>query len=337
MPEEDASLLDAVKKLGAKNWKRIAEFVPNRNHTQCLQRYGKVLAPDLVKGHWTPEEDSRLVALVRKLAVKGMIKNWAGVANDVRGRTSKQCRERWFNHLDPSLKRGNYTAEEDRLIVEQQALLGNRWSVISGMLPGRTEDMVKIRFKALARRQDKEGMNTRSQYKHGSNQNSKCSINRNRHTQKKRVIGNNSSSTSPSERAKKRVKLGGSSGSISFETKDANTASTADGAGKRPVLSIPPKLPFSFTADPDVLPDLPGMNLAPRISGLFSPSSVFSPIVSSLNSPYCATMYPIKSRPSLVGGVKLERPQLQRCRAESNEWLEDALLSPLLPRVVESL
>jgi len=47
--------------MGAKNWKYIAEFVPNRNHTQCLQRWGKVLAPNLVKGHWTPEEDSRLL------------------------------------------------------------------------------------------------------------------------------------------------------------------------------------------------------------------------------------------------------------------------------------
>lgn len=33
------------------------------------------------------------------------------------GRTSKQCRERWCHHLDPAVRKGGYTAEEDDLIV----------------------------------------------------------------------------------------------------------------------------------------------------------------------------------------------------------------------------
>lgn len=44
-----------------------------------------------------------------------------------------------------------YTPEEDRLILEAQARLGNRWSAIAAMLPGRTEDAVKIRWKSLCR------------------------------------------------------------------------------------------------------------------------------------------------------------------------------------------
>jgi myb proto-oncogene protein len=150
-PEEDRVLSAAVSKFGAKNWKHISEFVPNRNHTQCLQRWGKVLDPDLVKGHWASEEDTRLVDLVKELAIEGIVENWGEVANMITGRTSKQCRERWFNHLDPSIKRGNYTAEEDTLILEQQVQLGNRWSIISAMLPGRTEDAVKTRWKKMKR------------------------------------------------------------------------------------------------------------------------------------------------------------------------------------------
>lgn len=130
--------------------------MPGRNHTQCLQRWTKVLAPGLVKGHWRPDEDD----LLKELVAEGR-KNWGQVATRIPGRTSKQCRERWYNHLDPSIVRGEYTAEEDRMILDAQARLGNRWSAIAAMLPGRTEDAVKIRWKSLCR--VRKGQNRRVQ------------------------------------------------------------------------------------------------------------------------------------------------------------------------------
>ncbi|KAG2822169.1 hypothetical protein PC129_g14816 [Phytophthora cactorum] len=145
-PEEDEKLREAVGRHGERNWKSIAEEVPGRNHTQCLQRWTKVLAPGLVKGHWRPEEDD----LLKELVAEGR-KNWGQVATRIPGRTSKQCRERWYNHLDPSIIRGEYSPEEDRMILDAQARLGNRWSAIAAMLPGRTEDAVKIRWKSLCR------------------------------------------------------------------------------------------------------------------------------------------------------------------------------------------
>lgn len=144
--EEDDALRSAVESHREKNWKAIAAQVPGRNHTQCLQRWTKVLAPGLVKGHWSPHEDD----LLRRLVATEQ-KNWGDVASKIPGRTSKQCRERWHNHLDPQIVRGAYTPEEDRLILEAQARLGNRWSVIAAMLPGRTEDAVKIRWKSHCR------------------------------------------------------------------------------------------------------------------------------------------------------------------------------------------
>uniref|UniRef100_A0AAV1V5K7 Uncharacterized protein n=1 Tax=Peronospora matthiolae TaxID=2874970 RepID=A0AAV1V5K7_9STRA len=144
--EEDDALRSAVESHREKNWKAIAAQVPGRNHTQCLQRWTKVLAPGLVKGHWSPHEDE----LLRRLVATEQ-KNWGDVASKIPGRTSKQCRERWHNHLDPQIVRGAYTPEEDRLILEAQARLGNRWSVIAAMLPGRTEDAVKIRWKSHCR------------------------------------------------------------------------------------------------------------------------------------------------------------------------------------------
>jgi transcription factor MYB, plant len=41
-------------------------------------------------------------------------------------RCSKSCRLRWTNYLRPGIKRGNFTEQEEKLIVHLQALLGNR-------------------------------------------------------------------------------------------------------------------------------------------------------------------------------------------------------------------
>ncbi|RHY98681.1 hypothetical protein DYB26_010550 [Aphanomyces astaci] len=102
--EEDEMLRQAVDTHGERNWKSIAEIVPGRNHTQCLQRWTKVLAPGLIKGHWRPDEDD----VLRQLVAEGR-KNWGQVAARIPGRTSKQCRERWYNHLDPNIIRGSTT------------------------------------------------------------------------------------------------------------------------------------------------------------------------------------------------------------------------------------
>lgn len=53
--EEDEILKKAVSEFGGKNWKKIAEQIPQRTDVQCLHRWQKVLRPGLIKGPWTPE------------------------------------------------------------------------------------------------------------------------------------------------------------------------------------------------------------------------------------------------------------------------------------------
>ena len=142
----------AVKAHDGKNWKLIAEAVPGRTHVQCLQRWKKVLQPGLVKGHWTKKEDDLLRRLITTTQNAG---NWAYLAEQIPGRTAKQCRERWCLNLNPEINHGPWKKAEDKLLMKLHAEHGNKWAEIASKMPGRTENAVKTRYKSLVRAQQK--------------------------------------------------------------------------------------------------------------------------------------------------------------------------------------
>nr|QBF29472.1 Myb transcription factor M3 [Crocus sativus] len=106
------------------------------------------------KGAWTKEEDERLISHIRAHG-EGCWRSLPKAAG--LHRCGKSCRLRWINYLRPDLKRGNFTEEEDELIIKLHSLLGNKWSLIAGRLPGRTDNEIKnywnthIRRKLLSR------------------------------------------------------------------------------------------------------------------------------------------------------------------------------------------
>ncbi|XP_043704093.1 myb-related protein 308-like [Telopea speciosissima] len=92
------------------------------------------------KGAWTKEEDQRLINYIRAHG-EGCWRSLPKAAGLLR--CGKSCRLRWINYLRPDLKRGNFTEEEDELIIKLHSLLGNKWSLIAGRLPGRTDNEIK--------------------------------------------------------------------------------------------------------------------------------------------------------------------------------------------------
>ncbi|KAL1205793.1 Transcription factor MYB7 [Cardamine amara subsp. amara] len=92
------------------------------------------------KGAWTKEEDERLVSYIKSHG-EGCWRSLPRAAGLLR--CGKSCRLRWINYLRPDLKRGNFTHDEDELIIKLHSLLGNKWSLIAARLPGRTDNEIK--------------------------------------------------------------------------------------------------------------------------------------------------------------------------------------------------
>ncbi|KAK1372482.1 transcription factor MYB3R-1 [Heracleum sosnowskyi] len=138
-PEEDEILRQAVQRFNGKNWKKIAECFRERTDVQCLHRWQKVLNPELVKGPWSKEEDDIIIQLVEQIGPK----KWSTIAQHLPGRIGKQCRERWHNHLNPSINKDAWTIEEEIALVRAHQVYGNKWAELSKYLPGRSDNAIK--------------------------------------------------------------------------------------------------------------------------------------------------------------------------------------------------
>ncbi|TKY48736.1 Transcription factor GAMYB [Spatholobus suberectus] len=107
------------------------------------------------KGPWTPAEDAILIEYVKKHG-EG---SWNSVQkNSGLLRCGKSCRLRWANHLRPNLKKGAFSQEEEKIIIDLHAKLGNKWARMAAQLPGRTDNEIKNFWNTRMKRRQRAGL-----------------------------------------------------------------------------------------------------------------------------------------------------------------------------------
>jgi len=138
--EEDELLIALAEKYNEKHWKEISKRFVKKNSLQCFSRY-KRIRPGIIKGSWKKEEDFKIIELVSKYG-----KSWSKISKLLGTRNGKQIRDRFINVLDPEIRKGKFTEEEDRKLIALFKQNGPKWATISKYYPNRTADMIKNRF-----------------------------------------------------------------------------------------------------------------------------------------------------------------------------------------------
>ncbi|CAK8560844.1 unnamed protein product [Lathyrus sativus] len=138
---------------GGKSPQCSQSVLPEEETDQIVNSGGGEVA--LKEGPWTKEEDEILKDHIKKHG-EG---NWKAVQKESGlARCGKSCRLRWLNHLRPEVKKGPFTAEEERIIIECHFLKGNKWAYMTTLLPRRTDNEIKNFWYTRFKKRKRDGL-----------------------------------------------------------------------------------------------------------------------------------------------------------------------------------
>ncbi|KAK8834265.1 hypothetical protein M9Y10_027910 [Tritrichomonas musculus] len=101
---------------------------------------------------FTKEEDQQILQLVQYFGVNDK-NNWYFIASQLKGRSPRQCRERYQLFLsDQVRKNAKWTSEEDEILLSKYQIYGPHWKQLEQFFVGRTLYNIKNRFISLSRR-----------------------------------------------------------------------------------------------------------------------------------------------------------------------------------------
>ncbi|XP_017546592.2 snRNA-activating protein complex subunit 4 [Pygocentrus nattereri] len=156
---------DEIEKLSAVaeqfkfcHWDQIAEALgTNRTAFMCFQTYQRYIAKNFRKREWTKEEDQVLCDLVQKMRI-GNFLPYTQISYFMEGRDHAQLMYRWTCVLDPSIKKGPWSKEEDQLLLKAVEKYGPKdWWKIRLEVPGRTDNACRDRYLDCLRDDVKRG------------------------------------------------------------------------------------------------------------------------------------------------------------------------------------
>lgn len=167
-PNEDTILTHAVQIQGSfVDWKIISDrfFAGSRSVNSVSLDHRMATATLLTttkckcKQRWRKIDPSRNTAAFTEIENSIIIqersrgKSWSDIAKCLVNRTANQVKFH-FEKIDPTRKRGKWSAAEDEFLIATQSRFGNKWAKISEFLPGRSSNDVKNRWSRLRRHYD---------------------------------------------------------------------------------------------------------------------------------------------------------------------------------------
>ena len=97
---------------------------------------------------FSPEEDQKLTIAVLQFGMK----NWRFIAEYMKTKNARQCQERWYNHLNPSIIKTPWTEDEDSTLLRLYNSFGPKWMLIAKCMKNRSPDNVRNRWKLLTKK-----------------------------------------------------------------------------------------------------------------------------------------------------------------------------------------
>nr|XP_046242391.1 snRNA-activating protein complex subunit 4 isoform X2 [Scatophagus argus]XP_046242392.1 snRNA-activating protein complex subunit 4 isoform X2 [Scatophagus argus] len=156
--EEVEKLKEVSRRHGERHWETIAaELGTGRTAFLCLQTFQRFVSDSLRHGSWTPAEDTLLRELVDKMRIGNFIP-YTQMSYFMEGRDPAQLIYRWNQVLDPSLKKGPWTQEEDQLLLRAVSRYGEKdWWKIRLEVPGRHDSACRDRYYDCLKADTKRG------------------------------------------------------------------------------------------------------------------------------------------------------------------------------------
>merc|ERR1712238_237850 len=97
---------------------------------------------------WSKDDDSQLTEIMKKYKNP---RDWEPIAKEHgMGKSAKECHERWIRYLKPGVRKGQWTDQEDTIVIDAVTNSSEqpftRWSDLAQQLPGRVGKQIRDRW-----------------------------------------------------------------------------------------------------------------------------------------------------------------------------------------------